>query len=53
MEEFGSIKAVRAAALDDFLSLSWLPDEVAKSLYDHLHQEHQPRLVKREGLHDD
>ena len=53
MEEFGSLKAIRAATVDDLLALSWLPNDVAKSLYDHLHQEHQPRLVKREGLHDD
>ena len=53
MDEFGSLKAIRAASVEDLLALTWLPNEVAKSLYDHLHQERQPRLVKREGLHDD
>lgn len=53
MDHFGSIKSIRAASLDTLLAISWLPDDVGRALYDHLHQEHRPRLLKGEGLHDD
>lgn len=53
LREFPSLKAIRAASLAELESLTWLPNDVARALYDHLHQEHQPRLVNREGVHDD
>lgn len=53
LSEFGSLKSIRTASREDLEALSWLPNEIAHSLYDHLHQEFQPNLIKREGLHDD
>ena len=33
IKEFGSIKKIRQATLEDLLKLTWLPEEVAKSVY--------------------
>jgi len=35
--ELGGVRAVQAASLDDLLALSWLPDSVARAIYEHLH----------------
>jgi excinuclease ABC subunit C len=35
--ELGGVRGVQAAALDDLTALSWLPDEVARAVYDRLH----------------
>jgi excinuclease ABC subunit C len=37
VKELGSVKAVRAASLDDLKSLSWLPDTVAEAVYEQVH----------------
>jgi excinuclease ABC subunit C len=37
LKEFGSVKRLREQPLDTLLALSWLPDAVARSLYDSLH----------------
>lgn len=37
VQAMGGVKAVKAATLDELLALSWLPDDVARSVYDHLH----------------
>jgi excinuclease ABC subunit C len=37
LRELGSMKAVRAASLEDLLALAWLPEPVARALYAHLH----------------
>ena len=37
LEHFGSMKNLRAASIEDFDALSWLPSRVARSLYDQLH----------------
>lgn len=37
IEEFGSVKALRAVSEDDLRALSWLPDAVATALYARLH----------------
>ncbi|MFN8018475.1 MAG: excinuclease ABC subunit UvrC [Acidimicrobiales bacterium] len=37
LKELGSLKRVREASLDDLEALTWLPDAVAKAVYDHLH----------------
>lgn len=34
---FGGVRGVKAASLDDLLSLPWLPDEVARRVHEHLH----------------
>ena len=33
IKELGSINKIRQATLEDLLKLTWLPDEVAKSVY--------------------
>jgi excinuclease ABC subunit C len=38
IQSFGGVKGVRNASLDDLLSLTWLPDEVARAVHDHLHR---------------
>jgi excinuclease ABC subunit C len=35
--ELGGVRAVQAASLDDLLGLSWLPESVARAVYEHLH----------------
>jgi excinuclease ABC subunit C len=37
VKELGSLKAVRAASLDDLKALSWLPDAVAQAVYEKVH----------------
>jgi excinuclease ABC subunit C len=37
LREVGSVKALRAASLEQLQGLGWLPDAVARSLYRHLH----------------
>lgn len=39
VKELGSVKQVRLASLETLLALSWLPDTVARAVYDHLHQD--------------
>ena len=36
--ELGGVNAVKRAALSDLKALSWLPDEVAENVYDHVHR---------------
>ena len=38
IESFGGVRGVKSASLDDLLALSWLPDEVARTVYQHLHR---------------
>ena len=47
MGHFGSLEALRGAWLEELTGLSWLPDAVARSLYDHLHAPAAPRPEKR------
>jgi len=35
--ELGGVRAVQAASLDDLIGLSWLPESVARAVYEHLH----------------
>jgi excinuclease ABC subunit C len=37
LRQFGSLKALRAASVDDLLALPWLPDTVARAVHEHLH----------------
>ena len=37
VKELGGVKAVKNATEDDLVSLSWLPDDVAKRVWHHLH----------------
>jgi excinuclease ABC subunit C len=38
VKEFGSLRAVRAASLEELRALPWLPDPVAAVLHAHLHE---------------
>ncbi|MHB1208580.1 MAG: excinuclease ABC subunit UvrC [Acidimicrobiales bacterium] len=46
IEHFGSLEALRGASLDDLEALTWLPEQVARSLYDHLQAPSEPRPTK-------
>ncbi len=46
LRELGSVKAIRALSLEDLTNLPWLPDDVALSLYAHLHD---PSLAAGKG----
>jgi excinuclease ABC subunit C len=37
ISEMGGVRAVQAASLEDLLGLGWLPEAVARAVYDHLH----------------
>ncbi|HUQ63141.1 MAG TPA: excinuclease ABC subunit UvrC [Acidimicrobiales bacterium] len=37
VKELGGIRAVKSASLDEFLALPWLPEAVARSVYEKLH----------------
>ena len=38
LKEFGSVKKVKAATLEELQAPSWLPDAVAEELWNHLHR---------------
>lgn len=37
LKEFGSVKRLRSVPEEDLVALSWLPDQVAKAVYERLH----------------
>jgi excinuclease ABC subunit C len=43
-KELGGVAAVKKASLEDLQALSWLPDEVARAVYEKLHT---PASAKR------
>ncbi|HUZ42109.1 MAG TPA: excinuclease ABC subunit UvrC [Acidimicrobiales bacterium] len=43
---FGSLDALRHATLGELEALAWLPDDVARRLYDHLQAPAQPKPAK-------
>jgi excinuclease ABC subunit C len=46
MLEFGSLDALRQATLADLEVLEWLPETVARNIYDHLQAPSEPRPTK-------
>ncbi len=42
LKEFGSVKALRAASLEELVAVSWLPDTVAVAVHRQLHQPSAP-----------
>jgi excinuclease ABC subunit C len=46
MVQFGSLDALRHTTLDELEALAWLPNEVARSIYDHLRAPSEPRPTK-------
>ncbi len=48
VQQFGSLKAVRLATIEDLLAVSWLPEAVARAVYTKLHaQPDGARLGRR------
>ena len=37
LKTFGSVAALRRVELEELKELSWLPEQVAESLHEHLH----------------
>ncbi len=46
MLEMGSIENLRNATMEELRALEWLPDTVARNIYDHLRAPSAPRLTK-------
>ena len=42
----GSLDAVRRASYEELAALSWLPEEVARRIYDHFRAPEPPRPAK-------
>ena len=56
LRHYGTLRALRAGSLDDLLALAWLPDAVARAVYDQLHAVSPPRrttTLRRESESDD
>jgi excinuclease ABC subunit C len=47
--ELGGVRAVQRASLEDLLALSWLPDDVGRALYLHLH-DRAPEIRQLPGI---
>ena len=39
LDTYGTLKELREATREDLVSLAWLPDAVAHSLFEHLHDQ--------------
>ncbi|MFZ1063583.1 MAG: excinuclease ABC subunit UvrC [Acidimicrobiales bacterium] len=52
MNEFGSLDALRQASIEELEGLGWLPQVVAKNIYDHLRAPSVPRPTKG-SAHDE
>lgn len=37
VESLGGVRGVKAASLEDLLALTWLPEDIARAVYEHLH----------------
>jgi excinuclease UvrABC nuclease subunit len=37
LAHFGGVAAVKKASLDNLLNLGWLPEAVARDIFNHLH----------------
>ncbi len=46
LAHYGSLDALRHAELDELRSLTWLPDEVARNIYDHLRAPASPKPTR-------
>ena len=49
VKQFGGVRAVQRASLEDLLEVTWLPDAVAHTVYEHLHPEAPRRAPDDEG----
>ncbi len=46
LKEFGSLKAVRSAPVEDLVALPWLPESVARAVFEHLHSARGPSIAR-------
>ena len=46
LKEFGTVRAIKAAALEQLLDMSWLPENVARNVYRHFHHEHKDKNIE-------
>jgi excinuclease ABC subunit C len=46
LKEFGSLKAVRSAPVEDLVALPWLPESVARAVFEHLHTARGPSIAR-------
>ena len=53
IEQFGTLRDLRAASLEELRALSWLPSSVAQAVFDHLHREATTEANLGENDHED
>jgi excinuclease ABC subunit C len=49
LKEMGTVKAIKAASMDELLALSWLPENVARNVYAQFHSEDASDAVAGEN----
>lgn len=53
VKQFGGVRAVQRASLEDLLEVTWLPEAVAHTVYEHLHPEAARSTTTDEGAGSD
>ena len=53
VKQFGGGRAVQRASLEDLLEVTWLPEAVAHTVYEHLHPEAARSTTTEEGAGSD
>jgi excinuclease ABC subunit C len=48
--EMGSLDNVRQATMEELVALPWLPERVAKNIYDHLRAPTAPQLRRERDI---
>jgi excinuclease ABC subunit C len=46
LKEFGTVRAIKTATLEQLLNMSWLPENVARNVYGHFHHEHIDKNIE-------
>ena len=53
VKQFGGVRAVQRASLEDLLEVTWLPEAVARTVYEHLHPEAARTATADDGAGSD
>ena len=53
VQQFGGVRAVQRASLEDLLDVTWLPEAVARTVYEHLHPEAARSTTTDDGAGSD
>jgi excinuclease ABC subunit C len=53
VKQFGGVRAVQRASLEDLLEVTWLPEAVAHTVYEHLHPEAARSAAPDDGQSSD